>query len=146
LPGAGGAPEIATSAKEVLLVLKQSKRSFVNELDFVTSSGYPVTQQTSPLARGRGQTTVITDLGVMVSDPLSHELILVAMHPGVELQEVRDETGWDLKVAADLQRSAAPTEYELQTLRELNERTSIAHAMPSSNYYSVTAASRESEQ
>jgi glutaconate CoA-transferase subunit B len=133
LPGAGGAPEIATSAKEVWIVLKQSKRNLVETLDFVTSSGYPAIGATNSHARGRGPTTVITDLGVMVSDPRSHELMLVALHPGVELRQVKDETGWDLKVATELGRTAAPTEDELRTLRDLHERTSIAHGIPASS-------------
>ncbi|MGA2890879.1 MAG: CoA-transferase subunit beta [Terracidiphilus sp.] len=132
LPGAGGDPEIATSAKEVWIVLNHSKRNFVDKLAFVTSSGYTTNPEENSGARGRGPTTVITDLGVMDSDPRTHELILMALHPGVELQEVTDKTRWDLKAAEELERTAAPTEYELRALRDLHHRTSIAHGAPAS--------------
>jgi len=127
LPGAGGAPEIATSAKEVLIVMKQSKRNFVEKLDFITSSGIVDGPVSNPRARGRTRTTVITDLGVMVSDPATHELTLAALHPGVSAEQVVAETGWKLSVAAQLGRTASPTEHELATLRDLFARTARAH-------------------
>lgn len=127
LPGAGGAPEIATSAKEVWIVLKQSKRSFVETLSFVTSSGFVEKPVANPRARGRGPTTVITDLGIMVSDPVTHELTLVGLHPGVTVEQLIAETGWELKVAAELARTSEPTAQELETLRDLHERTAVAH-------------------
>ncbi len=127
LPGAGGAPEIATSAKEVWIVLKQSKRSFVEQLAFVTSSGYVEKPVDNPRARGRQQTVVVTDLGVMRTDPVTHELVLVAVHPGISVEQVRAETGWPLRVASDLATTEPPVEKELLALRDLHDRTSIAH-------------------
>jgi glutaconate CoA-transferase subunit B len=127
LPGAGGAPEIATSAKEVLIVMKQSKRNFVERLAFVTSSGYVDRPVANPRACGRGQTTVITDLGVMVSDAGTRELTLVALHPGISIERVMEETGWELKVAPRLELESRPTPEELTTLRDLHARTALAH-------------------
>ena len=127
LPGAGGAPEIATSAKEVLIVMKQSKRNFVEKLDFVTSSGFVDRPASHPCARGRGRTTVITDLGVMTSDPSTHELTLSAVHPSITAERAIAETGWKLSVAADLGSTASPSEHELATLRDLFARTARAH-------------------
>jgi glutaconate CoA-transferase, subunit B len=65
LSGAGGAPEIATAAKSVAVILKHSRRAFVERLDFVTSSGYmdSASATRNPARRGRGPATVITDLG-----------------------------------------------------------------------------------
>ena len=129
LPGAGGAPEIATSAKEVAIILKQSRKAFVEKLDFVTTSGYfdePTGNRREP-ARGRGPTTVITDLGVMVSHPRTNELVQAMLHPGVTVQQVKDATGWNLKVAADLQTTPEPTPAELHALRDLHARTAAAH-------------------
>src|SRR5271155_267824 len=87
LPGSGGAPEIVTAAKEVAILLKQNKRTFVEKLDFVTSSGYFERGggNGGAKARGRGPTTVISDLGVLVSDPATNELVLTALHPGVSV-------------------------------------------------------------
>lgn len=127
LPGAGGAPEIATSSKEVWIVLKHSKRAFVESLSFVTSSGYVEGPVSNPRARGRGMTTVITDLGILRTDPETRELHLVALHPGVALEQVMAETAWPLRVADKLEFVPEPTAPELAALRDLQQRTLIAH-------------------
>jgi glutaconate CoA-transferase subunit B len=122
LPGAGGAPEIATSAKEVAIILAQSRRNFVAKLDFVTSSGYNLGTK-----KARGPTTLITDLCIMNSDPATNELTLTSLHPGVTAEEVQESTGWKLRVAGTLETTAQPTVQELAALRDLHERTAKAH-------------------
>jgi glutaconate CoA-transferase, subunit B len=107
LPGAGGAPEIAASAKEVIVIVRHSKRTFVEQLDFVTS-----------LAHREGHTVVITDLGVLRPGD-DGELELVAVHPEVDVEQVREATGWELRVADPLEHTEPVTERELETLREL---------------------------
>jgi glutaconate CoA-transferase, subunit B len=106
LPGAGGAPEIATSAKEVFVMLRQSLRTFVSELDFRTSAGGSVS-------------TVVTDLGILKPRGEERELTLTSVHPGVDADQAREATGWDLRVADDLDVTAAPTDAERKALRAL---------------------------
>ena len=129
LPGAGGAPEIATAAKEVAIILKHSKRAFVEKLDFVTSSGYfeSANGNGRSRVRGRGPTTVITDLGIIVSDPATNELVLTAIHPSVTAEQVKAATGWALKVAPHLDITPKPAAAELAALRDLHARTAAAH-------------------
>jgi glutaconate CoA-transferase subunit B len=129
LPGAGGAPEIASNAKETWIIIKQTKRSFVPKLDFMTSVGHldGGDSRARSGARGAGPTAVITDLGVLSPDPVTRELTLVALHPGIDVEQVKASTGWDLKVAADVAQTPAPTRAELETLRELQARTARAH-------------------
>jgi glutaconate CoA-transferase, subunit B len=129
LPGAGGAPEIASNAKEVWIIIKQTRRSFVPKLDFLTSVGHLEggDSRARSGARGAGPTAVITDLGVLVPDAKTRELTLVALHPGITLEQAKASTGWDLKVAPRLAATKAPTEAELATLRELQARTARAH-------------------
>jgi glutaconate CoA-transferase, subunit B len=96
----------------------------VAELDFRTTVGYgagPGERERLGL-RGRGPTAVITDLGVLEPDPETKELVLTQIHPGVEVEEVKDQTGWDLKVSDDLQITEPPTVGELSALRELLDR------------------------
>jgi len=121
LPGAGGAPEIAASCGEVIIVARQTRERFVERLDFVTSVGHGSRGETRPQLglRGRGPTAVITDLGVLEPDALTGELVLTSVHPGVSASEVRAATGWELRVAASLRRTVPPTEEELRVLREL---------------------------
>jgi len=130
LPGAGGAPEIAASSKEVLITLRQNKRAFIEKLDFVTSGGYFTGGDSREKLKlpGKGPTAVITDLGVMTPDPVTKELTLTSIHPGITVEKVIESTGWALKVAPQLSTSEAPTATELRVLRDLNERTARAHA------------------
>jgi glutaconate CoA-transferase, subunit B len=107
LPGAGGAPEIAIGCEEVVVIAPHSQRTFVEKLDFLTTSGERTTQ-------------VITDLGVL--ERRDGELELTTMHPGVTVDQVREATGWDLRVADDLATTPEPTDEELDALRELVER------------------------
>jgi glutaconate CoA-transferase, subunit B len=128
LPGAGGAPEIAAASREVIILLRQSKRSFVEKLDFTTSIGFgsgPGERERLGFT-GAGPTVVITDLGVFKPSPEDSELELVAIHPGVELEEVRAATGWDLRVREPLETTDPPSERELATLREM--RAAVASA------------------
>jgi glutaconate CoA-transferase subunit B len=121
LPGAGGAPEIAASARDVLIMMRHRRDAFVERLDFVTSSGFldggDARARTG--CTGGGPSRVITDLGVLAPDPTTRELVLIAIHPGVGVDEVRAATGWDLSIAADLEETAPITSDELGTLRAL---------------------------
>ncbi|WP_179775961.1 CoA-transferase subunit beta [Amycolatopsis endophytica] len=121
LPGAGGAPEIAASCHEVYVVVRQSKRSFVDQVDFITSFGHGrgKGEREKLGLPGAGPTLVITDLGVMRPDPETAELVLTQIHEGVTVEQVREATGWDLKVAPELGTTPAPTEAELAALRAL---------------------------
>jgi glutaconate CoA-transferase subunit B len=129
LPGAGGAPEIASNAKETWIIIKQTKRSFVPKLDFLTSVGHLTggDSRAKSGARGAGPTAVITDLGVLAPDPATRELTLTALHPGITVEQAKAATGWELKVADALERTAPPTAYELSILRDLQARTAKAH-------------------
>ena len=107
LPGGGGAPEIATSCKQVFVMLKQSTRTFVERLDFRTSVGDNVR-------------VVVTDHGIL--EPRDGELTLTHLHPGVTVGEARAATGWELKVADDVAETAPPTDEELRALRGLRTK------------------------
>lgn len=132
LPGAGGAPEIATHAREVLVVMKQSPRSFVPRLDFRTSCGYLEGSgaRRASGAPGRGPRAVITDFGVLRPHPESDELELAGVYPGVTVEAARAAAGWRLKVAAHLEPLSAPDVEELECLRALHARTRAAHERP----------------
>jgi glutaconate CoA-transferase, subunit B len=112
LPGGGGAPEIATSVREVFVMLKQSPRTFVDQLDFKTSVGDRVR-------------VVVTDLGVLEPDE-DGELALTHVHPGVEPDAVRTATGWDLRVADELAVTEPPSDAELGVLRSLRTKGAAA--------------------
>jgi glutaconate CoA-transferase subunit B len=104
LPGGGGAPEIASGVRDIFVLLRQSTRAFVERLDFTTSAG----------ARVR---VVVTDLGIL--EPVEGELTLTHIHPGASVEAARAATAWQLRVADDVEETDAPTDEELETLREL---------------------------
>ncbi|MGC2240225.1 MAG: CoA-transferase [Acidimicrobiia bacterium] len=127
LPGSGGAPEIATNAGRVIVMLRQTRRSFVDRVDFVTSPGFEPGDGGRNPNWGSGPSVVITDLGVLKPDPLHGELALVSTHPGVDPQMVQDHTGWDLAITSPLSITDEPTPQELAVLRDLKSRTADAH-------------------
>ncbi len=119
LPGSGGAPEIAASCREVIVVVRQTLRSFVARVDFVTSVGYgsgPGTRQRLGLT-GAGPLKIITDLGVLEPDPSTQEFVLTGLYPGVSVADARSRTGWDLAPGAELQTLDPPSPSELTALR-----------------------------
>jgi glutaconate CoA-transferase subunit B len=121
LPGAGGAPEIAASCKEIVIVIRQSPRTFVKKLDFVTSVGHgrgPSDRRRLGLT-GAGPSLVITNLGLLRPHPETLELELTHLHPGISVDQAVAETGWDLAVSGDLGRTEPPSTHELETLRRL---------------------------
>ncbi|MEA2281096.1 MAG: glutaconate CoA-transferase, subunit [Solirubrobacteraceae bacterium] len=124
LPGAGGAPEIAAGCGEVVVIVPHSPRTFVERLDFVTTVGHGdgAGAREALGFRGAGPTAVITDLGVLEPDPATKELTLTQVHEGVELEQVRQATGWELRVADAVAVTQPPTAEELDALRELIAR------------------------
>ena len=123
LPGAGGAPEIAASCGEVVVLLRHSRRTFVERVDFISSVGFgtgPGCRQQWGL-RGRGPQVVVTDLAVLRPDPVTCELTLTALQPGATVDAVREATAWNLAVADDVDVVAPPTADELAVLRELQD-------------------------
>lgn len=129
LPGAGGAPEIATSSREVFITLRQTPRSFVAKPDFITSAGYLTGGDSRDRLNlpGRGPTRVFTDLGILEPDPVTKELTMVSLHPGVTADQARAATGWPLRIRADAVTTPPPTAVELQTLRDMKARAAKAH-------------------
>ncbi|WP_320669429.1 CoA-transferase subunit beta [Patulibacter defluvii] len=133
LPGAGGAPEIASGCGEVVIIAPHDRRTLVERLDFVTTVGHGDgrDEQGQPRSgldraalglRGRGPTAVITDLGVLEPDPTTKELTLVQLHPGVTVEQAREATGWPLRVADQPTITPEPSARELSALRELVAR------------------------
>jgi glutaconate CoA-transferase subunit B len=129
LPGGGGAPEMATSCGRIFIVMPQTRRGFVDKVDFVTSLGHGDGGD----ARARlGVTTagpiqVITDLCVFTPHPVTKELTVTSLHPGVTVDQVRAATGWAPRIAEALDTTAPPRAMELETLRDLHRRSQDAY-------------------
>jgi glutaconate CoA-transferase subunit B len=131
LPGGGGAPEIATQCGEIFITMAQSTRTFVAQLDFITSLGHGEggDHRRRLGIYTKGPTKLVTDLCVMEPDPVSCEMQVVAIHPGVTPEQLRANTGWPVKFAENLIQTPVPTAQELSVVRDLQERTKRAHGV-----------------
>jgi glutaconate CoA-transferase subunit B len=117
LPGSGGACEIAILARRVLVITPQSKRGFPERVDFITSPGFvdgPETRARLGMPGG-GPAMVITNMGCY--EFANGEMMLTSLHSGCTVEQVRDNTGWDVRVASDLRQTDEPTNEELRIIR-----------------------------
>jgi glutaconate CoA-transferase subunit B len=133
LPGGGGAPEIASHCRQTYVVMSQTRRSFVERVDFITTFGFGEggDHRERLGLRTIGPTLVVTDLCLMRPDPATKELVVVALHPGVTRDQAQANAGWELRFAPDLAATPPPAERELAVLRDLLARTARAHGQRS---------------
>src|ERR1700726_635929 len=129
LPGGGGAPEIATSCGEIFIIMNQTKRGFVDKIDFVTSLGHGEggDHRARLGVKTKGPTKLITDLCVFEPDPASKEMTVVSIHTGVTREQIDGNTGWKVRYADRIAETPPPTAAELSTLREIHARTKRTH-------------------
>jgi glutaconate CoA-transferase subunit B len=120
LPGSGGAAEIAANAGKTFVLTRLERRTFVSGLDFVTSPGHigGSDDRSKLRLQGRGPEMVITDKALFAFAPDSREMILAALYPGVEIQEVREAVGWELAAYDDMKLVEHPLPEELTILRQ----------------------------
>jgi glutaconate CoA-transferase subunit B len=125
LPGAGGAPEIASLCREVFIIVQQTPRSFVPKVDFITSFGHGAggDDRRRLGIHTVGPSLVVTDLCLMRPDPETKELVVVSIHPGVGREEIEARTGWPVRFASAVRETPPPQERELTVLRELVARS-----------------------
>jgi acyl CoA:acetate/3-ketoacid CoA transferase beta subunit len=121
-PGGGGANDVMSFCKRTCIIVRQSRRRFPEKVDFITCPGYlqgqPGQRDAIGLSPNTGPRTVITNLGCY--DFENGEMTLKTIHSqcGITVEKVKEETGWELKVAPGLQDSTPPTDEELRILRE----------------------------
>ncbi len=135
LPGSGGATEIATGCGQIFIVMRHGIRGFVGQLDFLTTLGHGRTgrERHSLGIRTSGPTLLVTDLCVFRPDPESNEMTVNSLHPGITRDQVRRNTGWEVRFAGRVEETPPPTPAELETLRDLHARTARAHGTSGAN-------------
>jgi glutaconate CoA-transferase subunit B len=133
LPGSGGATEIATGCGQIFIVMRHGSRSFVKQLDFLTSLGHGRTgrERRELGIRTKGPVLLVSDLCIMRPDPETNELVVTTLHPGITCQQVRENTGWDVRFAETVAETEPPAAMELEILRDLHARTARAHGAAS---------------
>ena len=131
LPGGGGAPEIAACCRRTFIVMRHSRRAFVDRLAFVTTLGHgPTGQERRALGlTTEGPVLLVSDLCIMRPHPETKELQVTSLHPGVTRDRVVEQTGWPVAFAGTVVETPAPTSRELEVLRDLQARTAAAHGV-----------------
>jgi glutaconate CoA-transferase subunit B len=129
LPGAGGAPDMAVSCQRIFIVMPHSKRGMVERIDFITSFGHGAGGDARARLgiRTEGPAKVITDLCIMEPDPVTKELTVTRLHPGVTREAVASATGWPVRFSETMTDTPEPSAAELGVLRTLRAETARAH-------------------
>jgi glutaconate CoA-transferase, subunit B len=132
LPGGGGAPEIASSSQQIYITMKQSKRGFVNKIDFFTSFGHGEggDHRQRLGMKTKGPNLLITDMAIWKPDPQSKEFTVTSLHRGVTREQMSETVGWEISYADTVDETPPPTADELSVLRDLKARTEAAHKGP----------------
>lgn len=121
LPGSGGANDVGSLCHRTIILMRHDTRRFVERLDYITTPGYltgPEAREKAGLPAGSGPYRVITQLGVMDFDIETKRMRLISVHPGVSVDEVVENTGFELVMADEVSMTEPPTERELRLLRE----------------------------
>ncbi len=122
LPGSGGACDIASNVKKIIVITPHEKRRFVEKVDFLTSPGFIEGKEDWKRLKlqGGGPFAVITNLCTFKFDDITGEMTVVALHEGVTLEQVQENTPWKVKVAEKLETTRPPTNEEVEALRALD--------------------------
>ncbi len=129
LPGSGGATEIATGCGQIFIIMRQGARSFVKQLDFLTSLGHGRTgRERRDLGfKTKGPALLVSDLCILRPDPETSEMMVTSLHPGISREQVVEATGWPMRFAEEVTETVPPGKDELEVLRDLLARTAKAH-------------------
>jgi len=120
LPGSGGASDIASLSKRLVIMMAHERRRFKEKVDYITSPGYGEGRDWREVKgiRGGGPCTVITTLGIFKFQEETKEMYLDSVHPGITIEDVKRNTGWDLKIGNPVKVTAPPNEEELAIIRK----------------------------
>jgi glutaconate CoA-transferase, subunit B len=121
LPGSGGANDVGSNCWQTIAIMRHDKRRFLDKIDFITTPGYlsgAGAREAAGLPPGTGPFRVVTNLAVCGFDEASKRMLLLATQPGVSVQEVLDNTGFELLVSSHVEENPQPSAEELHILRE----------------------------
>jgi glutaconate CoA-transferase, subunit B len=119
LPGSGGANDVGSFSRRTIIIIRQDKKRLVEKCDFVTTAGYldgPGARERAGLAKGTGPYRVITQLGVFDFHETKKTMRLIALHPGVKIEDVQAQASFQIDVASKLTTTKPPTKQELHIL------------------------------
>lgn len=121
LPGSGGGNDVGSHCWQTIAIMRHDKRRFVQQVDFITTPGYlsgPGAREAAGLPPNTGPYRVVTNLAVMGYHPESKRMMLITTQPGITIQQVIDNTGFEILIPEDVEENPPPTNEELQILRQ----------------------------
>ena len=121
LPGSGGGNDVGSLCWQTIAIMRHDRRRFIEKIDFITTPGYlvgPGARERAGLPPETGPFRVVSNLGVMGYHQDSKRMILLATQPGISIEEVQDNTGFDLALADEVKENSAPSIKELRLLRK----------------------------
>jgi glutaconate CoA-transferase subunit B len=121
LPGSGGGNDVGSHCWRTIILMQHEKRRFLDKIDFVTTPGYltgPGAREAAGLPRNTGPYRVVTSLAIMGFHPVSLRMMLLQLQPGVTVEQVVENTGFELLIPSEVGQNEPPTEEELRVLRE----------------------------
>jgi glutaconate CoA-transferase subunit B len=125
LPGSGGGNDFGSHCWRTIAIMRHDKRRFIEKIDFITTPGYlsgPGAREAAGLSPGSGPYRVVSNLGVMGFHPESKQMVLLATQPDVTIDQVRENTGFEMLIADEVEASPAPSAEELRILRDEVDR------------------------
>ncbi|MGD9147856.1 MAG: CoA-transferase, partial [Anaerolineae bacterium] len=125
LPGSGGANDVGSLCWRTIIIIRHSRRSFVPKCDFVTTPGYltgPGAREEAGLPPGTGPLYVVSTLALMGFDDETKRMKLLKTQPGVSVEDVIAETGFELMISEKVGVNEAPSADELRILREVDKQ------------------------
>jgi len=128
LPGSGGSNDVGSHCWQTIAIMRHDKRRFMEKIDFITTPGYltgPGSRETAGLAPGTGPYRVVTNLAVLGYHPQSKRMLLLATQPGVSVEQVVENTGFELLLAEQIEENPPPSQEELRILREEVDRDKL---------------------
>jgi len=123
LPGSGGANDIGSFCFRTILIMRQDKNKFTKKVNFITTPGYldgPGAREKAGLPEGSGPYRVITQLGVYGFDEKTKKIKLISLHPGVTIEQIKENSSMDIIIPDKIEISPEPTEKELKILKEID--------------------------
>ena len=123
LPGSGGANDIGSLCHRTVIVMRQDKRRFVEEVDFITTPGYldgPGARERAGLPESTGPYRVITQLGIYGFDEETKRLKLLAVHPGISVEDIRANSGFEILIPEEVETTQPPTSEERALLHKID--------------------------
>lgn len=121
LPGSGGGNDVGSTCWKTILIMQHGKQRFIPKIDFITTPGYlsgPGAREEVGLPPNTGPYRVVTNLCTLGFDDKTKRMKLLALNPGIIVNDVVENTGFELIIPDKIKQNKEPLVEELRILRQ----------------------------